>query len=444
MLTLNHIGQYKDIALLMARYALWDFKLRADPSQPLDDPDPRKPLEADRTERAQAFARHLKEMGPTFVKFGQLLSTRPDIVPPEYIAALERFQDDLDPFPYSEVESTIKQELGESPGKLFRHFSREPLAAASLGQVHRATLKNGRDVAVKIQRPGVREAVEEDLKVIREIAETLEARTEMGRKMNLSEMAKQFRTTMQSELDYRQEARNAAVLSHNLTEFPHIRIPEVFEDYTNTRVLTTEMVHGTKISRLKRVPSGGPRLAASLMHAYLKQVGVDGFWHCDPHPGNLFVRGNELFLIDLGMVANISQELQSQLMRLLLSLTENRGEEVAGIAIELGRPLDGFDPDRFTREIAHATAHFHGMDFRHTNSGRFLFQVIALSAQHNLQIPAEVGLLAKTLLHLDGAVKALDPDFDPVSATRHYSAKLIAQKIRRQLQPRNFYTSSSN
>ncbi|MGQ0645419.1 MAG: ABC1 kinase family protein [Elusimicrobiota bacterium] len=444
MLTLKHLVQYKDISLLAVRYALRDFRLRPDPDKAgLGEDDPERPLEPDIRERAEGFARSLKEMGPAFIKFGQVLSTRPDIVPPEYIAVLESFQDDLEPFPFAQAREIIESDLGAPLEELFKSFDEEPLAAASLGQVHKAVLKNGRHAAVKVQRPGVREAAERDLEVLAEIAQTLEARTGLGRRINLSDMVRRFRATLTGELNYLQEAKNAALLARNLAEFPKIHVPAVFENLSSQRVLTMELVRGVKLARVAEGPPrpGGPRLAAALLRAYLKQVGVDGFWHCDPHPGNIFLRGDHVVLLDFGMTARIGDEQQNQLMRLLLSLTENRGAEVADIALEMGAPQDGFDPEKFRRDIAQAVADFHGLDARRANTGQLLFRVVGLAADDGLQIPGEVGLLAKTLLHLDGVTRALDPGFDPARVTRDYAESLLAQKLRRQLNPRNFYTA---
>jgi ubiquinone biosynthesis protein len=446
MLTFKHVGQYKDIALLLTRYGLRDFRLRNSLSEPAapEPLDPGRAPEPDVQARAEGFAAALKKMGPTFIKFGQVLSTRPDIVPPEYIAALESFQDDLEPFPFETVQEIVEEELGTRLSRVFKTFERAPMAAASLGQVHRAVLRNGREVAVKVQRPHIREAVEKDLAVLTEIAESLDAHTDLGRKMNFVGAVQTFRMTLLNELNYLQEAQNAFLLSRNLADFERIHIPTVFEDFTTSRVLTTEFIHGTKMSKLGgtgAVRHDLARLAAVLIRAYLKQICVDGFWHCDPHPGNLFLRNGSLVLLDFGMTARIGEELQNQIIKLLLGITENRGTDVAEVCLDMGTPQEGFDRERFQREIGQVVANFLGADLRQTSTGQLIFDIIAVSTANNLQTPSEVALMAKTLLHLDGIAKRLDPDFDPTRVIRQYAESLLTQRVRQKLQPRNFYSA---
>jgi len=208
MLKTRHIGAYRDLLVLFTRYGRKDFCLTMSPDDLLLPVEEETKMEPDVRQRAEAFASALKQMGPTYVKFGQLLSTRPDIVPPEYIAALESLQDNLEPFSFAEVERTVEEELGAKISKMFDTFESKPIAAASLGQVHRAALRDGREVVVKVQRPNVREQVRNDLEVFSEIAQTLEAHTEIGRKMNLSGAIEQARVSMLNELNYVQEARN--------------------------------------------------------------------------------------------------------------------------------------------------------------------------------------------------------------------------------------------
>src|SRR5215213_9428465 len=242
MVKTRHIGAYRDLLLLFTRYGRKDFRLSVTAEDFLAaEPDPGE-MEPDVKARADAFANALKKMGPTYVKFGQLLSTRPDIVPQEYIVALESLQDDLEPFSFGEVERIIEEELGVRISKAFQLFESTPLAAASLGQVHRAVLREGREVVVKVQRPNVREEVKRDLEVFADIAEELEKHTEIGRKMNLVGAIEQARMVMYSELNYLQEARNTEILRTNLTGFPEIYIPAVVHDLSSARVLTTELV----------------------------------------------------------------------------------------------------------------------------------------------------------------------------------------------------------
>jgi ubiquinone biosynthesis protein len=447
MVKTRHIGAYRDLLLLFTRYGRKDFRLSVNAEDFLAaEADPGE-IEPDVKARADAFATALKKMGPTYVKFGQLLSTRPDVVPQEYIIALEQLQDDLEPFSYGDVERIVEQELNVRISKAFHSFEATPLAAASLGQVHRAVLRDGRDVVVKVQRPNVSEQVHRDLEVFTDIAVELEKHTDIGRKMNLVAAIDQAKLVMFSELNYLQEARNAETLRRNLAQFPQIYIPGVVDDYTSPRVLTTELVRGRKVSKLtplSLVEGNYAELASVLTQAYLKQICVDGVWHSDPHPGNVFVReddeGNpQLVLLDFGMVSRISQEFQDEVIKLLLAISSNRGGDVADACIRMCEAQERFDQVKFTREISTLVAAVHDASARDINTGQLIFTVIGIANNNELKAPAELTMLAKTLLHLDAITKILDEDYDPQGVIRDYAEQLMTQKLAQKFNPRNFY-----
>jgi ubiquinone biosynthesis protein len=447
MVKTRHIGAYRDLLLLFTRYGRKDFRLSVNAEDFLAaEADPGE-IEPDVKARAEAFATALKKMGPTYVKFGQLLSTRPDIVPQEYIIALEQLQDDLEPFSFGDVERIVEQELNVRISKGFQSFEATPLAAASLGQVHRAVLRDGRDVVVKVQRPDVSEQVHRDLDVFTDIAGELEKHTDIGRKMNLVAAIDQAKLVMFSELNYLQEARNADTLRRNLAQFPQIYIPEVVDDYTSPRVVTTELVRGKKVSKLtplSLIEGNYAELAGVLTQAYLKQICVDGVWHSDPHPGNVFVReddeGNpQLVLLDFGMVSRISQEFQDEVIKLLLAISSNRGGDVADACIRMCEAQERFDQVKFTREISTLVAAVHDASAKDINTGQLIFTVIGLANNNELKAPAELTMLAKTLLHLDAITKILDDDYDPQGVIRDYAEQLMTQKLAQKFHPHNFY-----
>jgi predicted unusual protein kinase regulating ubiquinone biosynthesis (AarF/ABC1/UbiB family) len=442
----RNLSAYRDLLTLITRYGLKDFKLSLEPEDIVLEDEETVAVEPDVKQRAEAFANQLKAMGPTFVKFGQVLSTRPDIVPPEYITALESLQDHVEPFSFSEVEKIVEEELGVRLSKAFAAFDAKPLAAASLGQVHRAVLRDGREVVVKVQRPGVREQVRKDIEVLMDIARMLEEHTEVGRRMNLVGTIEQARLTLLNELNYLLEARNMEILRKNLAEFPQIYIPEVIKDLTTSRVLTSELIHGRKVSNLPPltlVDHDYAELAAVITKAYLKQICVDGVWHSDPHPGNVFIRDidgvTQLVLIDFGMISRISREFQDEIIKLLLAVSSNRGTEVADACIRLSEVEETFEPTRFIREISTIVANFHDVNARQINTGQLIFNVIAVANNNSLKAPPELAMLAKTLLHLDGITRRLDPNFDPQSVIRHYAERLIGKKLEQKFNPRNFY-----
>jgi ubiquinone biosynthesis protein len=442
----SHLGAYRDLLLLFTKYGRRDFRLKLETDDVLLPEESDDTVEPDVQRRAEAFAKSLKEMGPTYVKFGQLLSTRPDIVPPEYIQALEQLQDNVEPFSFADVERIVEEELGAKISKIFDVFESTPLAAASLGQVHRAALRDGREVAVKIQRPNVREQVRSDLQTLSEIAQTVEQHTDIGRKMNLTGAIDQARTSMLSELNYLQEARNTEILRKNLASFPQIYIPTVIHDLSTTRVLTTELVKGQKVSKLtplRMIENNYAELAGVLTRAYLQQICVDGFWHSDPHPGNLFIREMDeqpqIVLLDFGMVSRVSHEFQDEIIKLLLAISSNRGVEVADTCIRISEPQERFDQQKFTREISAIVAAVHDVAANEINTGQLIFNVINIANTNELKAPPELAMLAKTLLHLDDITKRLDDEYDPNEVIRDYAEQLITKKLTQKFNPRNFY-----
>jgi ubiquinone biosynthesis protein len=446
MLKTRNIGAYRDLLILFTKYGRKDFHLSLDPQDLVAQDAAPAEIEPDVQARADAFAQALKNMGPTYIKFGQVLSTRPDIVPPEYVKALESLQDKVEPFSFADVEHTVEEELKVRISKAFQEFEATPVAAASLGQVHRAVLRDGREVVVKVQRPHVREAVHKDFDALMDIATFLEEHTDIGRKMNLRGAIEQAKITLENELNYLQEARNSEILRRNLTDFPQIYIPAVIHDLTTPKVLTTELVRGRKVSKLtslQLIDHDYAQLAEVITQAYLKQICVDGFWHSDPHPGNVFVRDldgdAEIVLLDFGMVSRISRDFQDEIIKMLLAMSANRGDEVADACVRMSEVGEKFDAIRFTHEISAIVASFHDVDLRQFNTGRLIFNVISVGNNNDLRIPAEMAMLAKTLLNLDGITKRLDPNFDPQSIIRAYAERLITQKLQQKFNPRNFY-----
>src|SRR5688572_25469728 len=243
-------------------------------------------------ERARAFRKRLVELGPAYMKLGQVLSTRPDLLPEPYIRELEKLQDDVPPIPAEEVIAVIETELGARISKLFVEFDRVPLGTASLGQVHAAVLRGGRAVVVKAQRPGIRAQLADDIEFFREVASFLTAHTSAGQRIDMVGVIQQLERALADELDYRVEARNAASFRRALAGFPRLLIPKVIEAYTTEKVLTMERVHGVKVHevpRVARLEHDFTAVADELTRAYLKGITIDGFFHADPHPGNVFV-----------------------------------------------------------------------------------------------------------------------------------------------------------
>jgi ubiquinone biosynthesis protein len=355
----------------------------------------------------------LVRMGPTFVKLGQLLSTRSDLLPPVYLDALSGLRDDVPPLEPGVAEQIVEEELGVRISRAFASFEQTPIGSASLGQVHRATLRDGRPVAVKIQRPGIRRQALEDMEVIGELAEFVDAHSERAARLGFGRMAEEFRSSLLGELDYRREAENLTVLGELLADFDRIVVPQPVDDYTTSRVLTMDYVDGRSIDSLgplRRTELDCEDLADQLIGAYLQQVLVHGFFHADPHPGNvLLTRDHRLALIDLGMVAKLSPESQEQLLRLLLAMSSQDSSAAADALERLGDRLEGYDADRLRARVAELLLRYGSATVGQLPAGRSLAELAVAASSCGLRPGPELSMLAKALLNLDQVARTLDP-----------------------------------
>jgi len=394
------------------------------------------PAGNDEGSAAERLANDLEEMGPAYVKLGQVLSSRPDLLPPRYTKALARLQDDVQPFSFEEVSVIVEAELGARISKAFATFDPEPLAAASLGQVHAATLRDGRPVVVKVQRPEVAQQVAEEFQELARLADFLDAHADVGRRLRLRRVLEEFRTSIQEELDYEREADNLRAVGRNVAEFERIVVPQPIPDYCTGHVLTMERVHGmkiTKVSGYARLDFDGTELIDQLFHAYLKQVLVDGLFHADPHPGNVFITEDKrLALLDLGMVGRTTPEMQEHLLNVLIAISEGRSEHASDTVIAFSEAGETSDAPEFRRRMGAIVAAQQGRGLKNANVGMTLIDVTRAAADCGFFVPSELTLLAKTLLQLDQIGKVLDPDFDPNEAIRRHAATLATRRMKRE------------
>jgi predicted unusual protein kinase regulating ubiquinone biosynthesis (AarF/ABC1/UbiB family) len=442
----EHLKRYIEIGRLLVKYGRSDLVRDAGMEEILrEEGEPLPEAAAEHGTAAGELADDLERLGPTYIKLGQLLSTRADLLPEPYVEALSRLQDDVAPFPYAEVERIVTTELGVRMSKAFSDFDPEPLAAASLGQVHRARLRDGTEVAVKVQRPGIREQIVTDLDALEDIADFLDRHTEAGRRYGAADLLTEFRRTLLSELDYRTEAQNLSTLGENLRDFTRIAVPCAVADYTTSRVLTMGYVAGRKVTQLSplaRMEMDGAALAEELFRAYLKQILVDGFFHADPHPGNVFITPDfRIGLIDVGMVGRVAPEMQERLLKLLLSVSEGRGEEAADTAIRIGSTRTGMDEARFTREVVTLVTGMQGATARNIQVGRIVMEMTRAAAENGILLPAELSTLGKTLFALDQVGRTLDPDFDPNASIRRNAAEIMRQRMLKQASPAAMFST---
>jgi predicted unusual protein kinase regulating ubiquinone biosynthesis (AarF/ABC1/UbiB family) len=439
----KHLKRYKDIALLLIKHGRSDVVKHAGLHGALELDASVETTTGE--SKADELAQDLEKMGPTFIKLGQLLSTRADFLPPAYIHALTRLQDKIDPFPFEQVEAIVSSELGVRISKAFSEFEEKPLATASLGQVHRAAMLDGRVVVVKVQRPGIREIIAEDMEALEEIAGFLDKHTQWGKRYEFGKMLEEIRRSLWRELDYRQEARNLSTLGANLLEFPGIVVPTPIEDFTTARVLTMEYIRGKKITELSplaRLDIKGADLAEELFHAYLKQILVDGFFHADPHPGNVFLTDDHrIALLDLGMVGHITPQLQENLLQLLLAVSDGRGDDAAGIAIKISELKEDFSENAFRQRVASLVSEHQGSKMDQIQVGRVALEITQISGDNGLRVPAELTMLSKTLLNLDLVGQTLDPKFNPNASIRRNAEKILQQRVWKAFTPTNLFGS---
>jgi ubiquinone biosynthesis protein len=491
ILSPKHLPRLVATIRLFTKYGLRDFASRqgllALEGTALEE-DPT--LEGDVHAKAKAFRERLVELGPAYIKLGQVLSTRPDLLPKPYIDELEHLQDDVPPMPFDVVEQTIEEELHARISKLFASFEPEPLGSASLGQVHAAALRDGRSVVVKVQRPRLREQLAEDIEFFRELASFLTEHTSAGSRIDLIGVVQQVERALVDELDYRTEARNAAAFRKALANFPHILIPRVIDAYTTHRVLTTERIKGVKIDEIppiSRIEYDFTNLADEFAHAYLEQITNTGHFHADPHPGNVFIvlpgpdnpstpaeavardRRNEvrpgatalvesenearaaataaaaapgdpkLALIDFGMTAHLTASMRDKVVRLLLAMAENNGDAAAETLIEMGEEPEDFNRRAYIRDVSELIAKHANQTVEETPAGVVLYEMITIAFREGLKLPAELTLLAKALFNLDAVTRALDPSFNPSQSIREYTAEIANKRAKRDLSPRRMF-----
>ncbi len=427
----QHLGRYRDVARLLVKYGRSDLVKQTGLDELADDDVTSAP---EIPAKAEELADDLEGMGPTYIKLGQLLSTRADLIPPAYAKALSRLQDSVEPFGFEEIERIVSTELGFRISKGFASFESVPLASASLGQVHRARMRDGREVVVKVQRPGIRECISTDMEALAELATFADSHFEAGRRYGFADLLSQFRRSLSGELDYRREAANLTALGRILRPYDRLVVPEPIGDYTTSKVLTMDFVRGRKVTDLgplAKLELEGAVLAEQLFQAYLDQILVHGFFHADPHPGNVLLTDDgQLALVDVGMVARVPKAARHLLVKLLLALSDGNGKGVADASIALGRPLEWFDPEGFCARATELVEQSQGMSLDQIDAGAVVMELMSISGENGLRLPPELSMLGKALLNLDQVAHTLDPGFNPTEAIEAHASDLMQNEMR--------------
>jgi ubiquinone biosynthesis protein len=390
----------------------------------------RVPLDPDEPSlRGQHLRELLEELGPTFVKFGQLLSMRPDILPPDIIAELRGLQDDVRPFPYEDVERVIGEELGLTVEQLFVQFDREPLAAASIGQVHRAVLPNGRRVAVKVQRPGAPQQIEADLALLYQAAKIAKERVRALDFIDARGLVDEFARSIRQELDYRLEARHAERFRHDFAAHPHVHVPRVYWSYTRARVLTLEFLEGTQLADVDRLGYGldeRRRLATVVTETWMTMVFKNGFFHGDPHPANILVLGpEEIGLVDFGLTGILTDDDIAKATRLFIDVANENIDQLPKRLAELGVRYPKAMEEEFRAELRELFFRYYGASLAEIDPLQVMREVFALIYRLNLHLPHRFVILDKAIATLASVTTELYPDFNVFEVARPYARGLL-------------------
>ncbi len=425
----RHLRRFQQIAQVLARHGFGELLdlLGAAPVSPLARVLRRRPVLGP----PQRLRMALEELGPTFIKLGQVLSTRPDLLPPAYVAELAKLQDTVPPAPWEPVRALLEAELGAPPEEVFATLSPEPIAAASLAQVHAATLPDGSEVVVKIQRPNVEETVNVDLDILADGARLLQTRTPLGELYDLPGIVEEFAATLRGELDFYREGHNADRFRANFADEPYLYIPKVYWEYTTRRVLVMERIRGIKIDDIAALDAAGYdryRIGLHAARMVIKEVLEDGFFHADPHPGNFFVMPGEVIgAMDFGMVGYLSRRTRTDLVRLYIAMVQLDEEAVVDQLVRMGAVGGAVDRIGLQHDIGRFLRKYAGLPLKAIRARDVMEEAMPIAFRYHLRLPSELWLLGKTLAMMEGVGLKLVPDFDMFAVSRPYVQRFMRE-----------------
>lgn len=427
----RHIGRYREIVNVISKHGLghladyWGvnhgipWRKNDNDQQPLN--------------MAQRLRMVLEELGPTFIKLGQILSTRPDILPPAYIDELEKLQDRVPPTSFEEIKATLNEELNLPIGSIFIRLDEKPMASASIGQVHEASLISGEHVVVKVQRAGVARVIETDLEIMTDMARMIEARTEWGRYYQITGMVEEFARSIREELDYTREGNNADRIRRNFIKDPTVNIPLIFWPYSTKKVLVMQYVEGIKITNEEELKFTGINravVARSLTNAVFKQILIDGFFHADPHPGNISVSQNDsIIFMDFGMVGRLDNWMQQRLGKMLLQIVRQDVDGIVKTLIELGNARRKVDKASLKRDINYLFDKYFDRPLGQVKIGHALRELLQMSYVYRIRVPVEMVLMIRCLILLEGTVERIDPQASIMDLAEPFGKRLLQEQF---------------
>lgn len=433
----RHLQRYREIAQVFIRYGFGEL-LRALELLPYFSL-PRKVLYRGRAlppylSAPERLRLALEELGPTFVKLGQVLSTRPDLLPAAYVAELAKLQDAVPPAEWPLIRAQIEAELGASLEELFAEFDPTPIAAASLAQVHAAVLHTGEPVVVKVQRPAIQGLIETDLEILFDLARLLQTRTPLGELYDLPELAEEFAATLRAELDFYREGNNADRFRANFAGERYLYIPKVYWDYTTRRVLVLERIDGIKIDDIEALDAAGYdryRIALHAANMVIKEILEDGFFHADPHPGNFVILPGEVIgAMDFGMVGHLSRRMRSDLIRLYIAAVQLDEDGIVDQLINIGAVSGSVDRVRLRRDVARLIRKYHGLPLGAIRAREVIEEAMPIAFRHHLHLPPELWLVGRTLAMMEGVALKLAPNFDVFAVSESYIRRLQMPSLR--------------
>ena len=381
-------------------------------------------------ERIRQF---LEDLGPTFIKVGQLASTRPDLIPKDIRMELSKLQDHISPVPFEQVRKIIEDELEGEMEELFYSFEESPLGVASIGQVHEAVLPTGEKVAVKVQRPNVGKQVHIDLEILHEMAERAEKRLDWAKRYQVVDVVEEFKKSITSELDYEHEGRNADLMAKQFEDDPQVYIPEIYWDYTTKKVLTMEYVEGIKLNDqegLAQAQCDNKWLAEKLVQAIFYQMFEDGYFHADPHIGNFFAlpEENGIAFTDFGLVGRLSKDMQRNLASIVIAMTSQDTKKMTRAMKRMGVVPADIDEHEWEGDVDQFLIKYYDVPFSEISLGQSITDMFQIAHKHQIEVPSDFTLIGKTMLTLEGVVAQLDPDFSIITAAEPFGRKLIRDK----------------